>query len=221
MSLNYLGISHFPVLHHQLSPTSPKFPLESASSQSLTDDSKEVLIERLNDLVIRLANSSLDDGVVTAIHGDVNRIERHLRGRERLSQSQSQSPVSTTSKLERAFDAPTNATRSEKENFWAPPTPTRSISMYLPRMESFQSSPEPRTLLNETHTHQVEEITKSAATLVSQLTTAVTELQARREESQVYYNVLWTLTRFQLYRTTVNLMAAYKWTTYCPGTKRC
>jgi hypothetical protein len=68
MSVHY-GITHFPVLHRQFSsPTSRSF-LESSPSEDLTQDNKDVLLDRLDDLILRLSkDNSLENSSVTAIH---------------------------------------------------------------------------------------------------------------------------------------------------------
>ncbi|RFU34050.1 hypothetical protein B7463_g2277, partial [Scytalidium lignicola] len=186
MSLHYLGIAHFPVLHQQFSPTTSKLSVENSPTRTLTDDNKDVLIERLNDLVSRVTSSSLDDSVVTAIHGDVDHIERLLQGKEK----QSQSPLSARSSMDRGLRSSTDENISEKKSFWSPATPTRSISMHLPIRESLSPSSQYATPDVKRHLDRTKEVVTSTAALVAQLTTTVAELQARREESQHIHGLL-------------------------------
>lgn len=195
MSLQYIGISHFPVLHRQFSsPTSTIFAEPSPTpSQDLTQDNKDVLIERLNDLVVRLSkDSSVEDGVVSAIHTGVDRIELLLKNREKGAHKKSPSPGSDT--------------------FWGPITPTRNVRMRFPespssrysltREASFANSefngreqlPGSPTSHRQSITHEATmsaeraiEIAKSAEDLASKLSATVAELQVRREESDVSF----------------------------------
>jgi hypothetical protein len=167
MSLHHLGIAHFPVLRRQLlSPTTSTFP-DSASSHDLTQDNKDVLLERLNDLVLRLSkDDSLEDTTVTAIHSEVDRIEGHIRVRRR----------------QRIEDV---AAR-EEDTYWGPLSPSRGVRMRLPN--STGSSPR-HSILRESSSQitlsQAAEVAKVAEELASQLTATVGELQTRKEESDV------------------------------------
>ncbi|KAH8811763.1 hypothetical protein F5884DRAFT_855099 [Xylogone sp. PMI_703] len=200
MSLHYLGIAHFPILHQQFSPTRPKSTIEKSPAQSLTEDSKDVLIERLNDLASRLTDSSLDDSIVTAIHGDVDHIERLLRGKDKRSPSPLQANISVDGDARSSTDE----RRIERDPFWAPLTPTRSISMHLPSRRdssisishSISQLRQPTPDFEEHRQHDEKEmenmrkIASSATTLVSRLTNTITELQERREETQHIHGLL-------------------------------
>jgi len=171
MSLQYLGISHFPVLHRQFSsPTSRAFS-DLSPGQELTQDSKDVLIERLNDLVLRLSTTNeLEDGAVTAVHSQVDKIELILRGEERHqrpSHSRNGSGIS----------------RAEDDPFWGPATPTQNIKMRLPDM-SVSSPRRPRRESQASSSKEVE-LAQAAEDLASKLAVTIEELQSRKEESDV------------------------------------
>ena len=173
MSLQYIGISHFPVLHRQFSsPTSAVF-LESPPSQDLTQDNKDVLIERLNDLVLRLSkDSSLEDSIVSAIHTGVDQIELLMK-KEKRSHKKPPS-VSSDIKISKG---------SGEDTFWGPLTPTRSVRMRFP-----ESPTSPRHSVHreaQMTTQRVIELAKEAEELASRLSTTVVELQARKIESDV------------------------------------
>lgn len=176
MSLNYLGIAHFPVLHRQFSsPTTQAFS-ESSPDQDITQDNKDVLIERLNDMVSRLSRSTtLENSAVTAIHSEVDRIETIMRGREKpkkhlilenhgLEMSQSKS--------------------NGDEHFWRQPlTPTRNFNMSL--SGSVPNSPHLPHHPPQMSPSRAIEIAKAAEELSTRLATTVSELQTRKEESDV------------------------------------
>jgi hypothetical protein len=172
MSLQYLGISHFPVLHRQFSsPTSRSFS-DSSPGQDLTQDSKDVLIERLNDLVLRLSTTNeLEDGAVTAVHSQVDKIESIVRGEERQqrpSHSRSGSGISRT---------------KEDDPFWGPATPTQNVKMRLPDM-SFPPR-RPARHASVASPAKAIELAQAAEDLASKLAVTIEELQNRKEESDV------------------------------------
>jgi hypothetical protein len=172
MSLQYLGISHFPVLHRQFSsPTKGVFSDSSPSQQDITQDSKDVLIERLNDLALRLSSAKeLEDGAVTAIHSQVDRIEMILRGEEKhkkLSHSRSGSRV------------------SKEDPFWGPATPTQNMKMRLPDASIGNQRPPLRRDLRELSPTKANELAREAEDLASRMSFTLEEFQRRKEESDV------------------------------------
>jgi hypothetical protein len=174
MSLQYLGISHFPVLHRQFSsPTKGAFPDSSPSQQDLTQDSKDVLIERLNDLVLRLSTAQeLEDGAVTAVHSQVDRIEMILRGEAKHKQpnhSRSGSGISVP----------------KDDPFWGPATPTQSMKMRLPNTSTDGQRPPLRRNLQQVSSAKAKEMAQAAEDLASRMTVTLEEFQRRKEESDV------------------------------------
>lgn len=169
MSLHHLGIAHFPVLHRQFSPTASTFSAPSPA-RDLTQDSKDVLVERLNDLVLRLSkDSSLEDNAVTAIHSEVDKIELLLHGGERR----------------RGSRGTENTTLSvEDDTFWGPRSPTQSLRLRRPVI--IRGSPR-QAAHNESPMTPAKavELANAAEELASQLTKTVAELQTRKEESDV------------------------------------
>lgn len=182
MSLHYLGIAHFPILHRQFSSPTTSFPLGSSPSQDLMQDNKDVLIERLNDLVLRLSKDScLEDSAVTAIHAKVDQIELLIPGERSLpGLKQVGDKSNATARLSRD---------NEEDIFWQSPTPTRTASMRLPETRKnihSQSIPQ----VSETSTTRVAEIATAAEAIASQLTAAVLELQTRKEELDHIHDLL-------------------------------
>jgi hypothetical protein len=175
MSLQYIGISHFPVLHRQFSSPTSTILLESSPSQDLAQDNKDVLIERLNDLVLRLSKDSfLEDSTVSAIHTGVDRIELLMKGKGK--ENQKKSPL---------FGSEFKLSEGNAEDvFWGPPlTPPRNVRMRFP-----DSPTSPRHSVHrqpQMSAARVIEIAKSAEDLASKLLATVSELQVRKEESDV------------------------------------
>jgi hypothetical protein len=135
MSLNYLGIPHSPVLRRPLSshsfsrtvPTTDPIS-ETSSSRDVVEDNKEVLIERLNDFVALISNSTnLGKSDIEALHVQVDQIERiELLARVRDSKSLQFSPGSSQVLGERGEE--NGSVKSRDEPFWGPPSPTRNMS---------------------------------------------------------------------------------------------
>jgi len=113
------------MLHRQF--TSRDSAELSPSDQDVSQDNKDVLIERLNDLVSLVSkSSSLEDGAVSAIHSEVDRIEKLIR-ESALSPKSPKMPQKSSIKTE-------PSTPKSSDVFWGPPTPTRSMSMRFPAM---------------------------------------------------------------------------------------
>lgn len=171
MSLHHLGIAHFPVLHRQFSsPTATRFAQEASPDPDTTQDNKDVLIERLNDLVLRLSEKPLGDGVISSIHGEVDRIEVLLRGERNTT------PVQVESSQKGGG--------YEDDIFGRPHTPTRNGRMCL--SDKWTKSPRQNTSQrSEIPSSQATQIATAADALAVQLTDTIAELHARKEESQV------------------------------------
>ena len=129
MSLQHIGFAHIPA-YRQLAMKSS----EDTHGQDLAQDKRDVLIERLNDLVALLSRSDdLEEGTMTEIHSKVDHIEKLVKGKERYPKS-SKSPKSPggLSTIE------SNAPRSAEEVLWGLPSPTRSMNMRLPNSPALQ-----------------------------------------------------------------------------------
>jgi hypothetical protein len=173
MSLQYLGISHFPVLHRQFSSPTSRVLSDSSPSQDLTQDSKDVLIERLNDLILHLSTANvLEDSAVTAVHSQVDNIEVLLRGEEKHQKPGHSRSGSGVSKVQ------------EDDPFWGPATPTQNIKMRLPDMAAENRRPPLHRNLQMSPAKAIE-LAHAAEDLASKLCVTVEELQRRKEESDV------------------------------------
>jgi hypothetical protein len=172
MSLQYLGISHFPVLHRQFSPpTKGAFSDSSPSQQDITQDSKDVLIERLNDLALRLSTAKdLEDGAVTAIHSQVDKIEKILRGEE---------------KHKKPGHSRSGSELSKEDIFWGPATPKQSLKMRLPDVSPRSQRPPLSRSFQEVSSAKAIELAQAAEDLASRMTVTLEEFQKRKEESDV------------------------------------
>jgi hypothetical protein len=178
MSLHHLGIAHFPVLHRQFSSSIGKGPPESSQNQDITQDNKDILIERLNDLVALLSqNSRLEDSTVTAIHSGVDQIELLMRGRE--------PPSKAAQSVSDGVDAKQSNENGE-DIFWGPSmSPIRNIRLRLSDKAS-NSSHSPHHCPRMTSSRAIE-IAKVAEDLSLKLAATMSELRVRKEESDVSY----------------------------------
>ena len=194
MSLQYLGISHFPVLHRQLSsPTSRSF-VESSPSEDLTQDNKDVLLERLNDLVLRLSKDNLlENSSITAIHSHVDKIEVLIRAREGHEKS---------GQVRKEIHGSPSVPR-EEDVFWGPRTPTQNMRMHIPEIPEYSRRPaqnEPRMT-----PAKAIELAGVAEELATRLSATVAELQARKDESDVsLWNLGLRMWRFRLKLTKIS-----------------
>jgi hypothetical protein len=164
------------VLHRQFSsPTSSVF-VESLASQDLAQDNKDVLIERLNDLVVRLSkDGSLEDSAVSAIHTGVDQIELLMKSKEKGSHRKSPS-VGSETRVQKG---------SGEDIFWGSLSPTRSVRMRFP-----DSPTSPHHSVHHVppmNAQRAIELAKEAEELASRLSTTVAELQVRKEESDVSF----------------------------------
>ncbi|KAK7921153.1 hypothetical protein PG985_009175 [Apiospora marii] len=94
MSLHSLGMSplsplrHSPVLHRTAKPQYPATVDEDSNQQDLSQDSRDVLVQRLNDLVSRLSGDGglVGDGIAN-LHARVDEME-HILGQSSSPQPQ-------------------------------------------------------------------------------------------------------------------------------------
>jgi len=180
MSLGRLGIAHFPVLHRQFSsPTSSRFPESPPSQDDLTQDNKDVLVERLNDLVQRLSKhgASVEDKAVTNIHHLVDGIETLMREKPKVLNLDDMDIESE------------NGDTREQDSLWRPALPRSPIQNIRMRLPDSWRSPQPSASpIQEINTSKAADIAREAEELASQLAKTVAELQIRREESDVSLN---------------------------------
>jgi hypothetical protein len=172
----HLGISHF---HRQLSSPTASQEKRPEQDEDINEDSKDVLMDRLNDLVSRLAGShSIEDDTVTAIHSEVDKIELILRKGERHLSPFSEDPYGIM-----------NAPR-DPEHFWGPSlspsrpslSPSQSLRMRLPpKLQSSAQGHRGKEMTAEV----AMKIAKEAEELATTLSETVDELLLRKEEADV------------------------------------
>ncbi|TAQ84770.1 hypothetical protein B7494_g6924 [Chlorociboria aeruginascens] len=188
MSFHYMGISHFPVLHRQFSPSMKGFS-GSSPTQDVSDDNKDVLVERLNDLMLRLINNNLNDNVVSALHSKVDEVELIIRG----SALNSPNLLSKGDEKENRNEKKIREITKEpgEDLFWGPPhspfTPPNTFQLRFPdqsppirvaHIEFQKSLQTDREMVT-----RLDEINSAANSLVESLMATIKEFQARKEES--------------------------------------
>jgi hypothetical protein len=173
MSLHILGIRDFPILHRQLRSPTTRPPRSPDSTEDLTHDSKDVLIQRLLDLATHLQTQDLRDGDVDRLHADADRMERTLR----------QSPVLRQEGSFASFtSAGSGSWGGEEERFWQPLSP--SLTSPIRMFEAKKAAPRGGAA-NGVSPTKTALLAQEAEALLVQLTRTVEELKARREESEV------------------------------------
>jgi hypothetical protein len=143
----------------------------TSSAADISEDNKDVLIERLNDLVQRLSTDhSLEDKVVSRIHREMDNIEI-------LMLKADVAPIISnelaTKKGEIFFPEQNNG-------FWRPKTPTRKVSIPMPASSSVSVPKEERM-----STAVATQVAKEAEELATQLSRSIAELHQRKEEADV------------------------------------
>src|SRR6266513_3024242 len=74
MSLHFLGIAHFPVLHSQLG--SPTSTFSSFMRDDQSSNSKDVLLQKINDPSANILNLTLNQQAVAAFCRKVDEMEK-------------------------------------------------------------------------------------------------------------------------------------------------
>ncbi|OBT63971.1 hypothetical protein VE03_06004 [Pseudogymnoascus sp. 23342-1-I1] len=179
MSLHFLGIRDFPILHQQLRSPTTQLPRSRDATEDLTHDSKDVLIQRLLDLATHLQSQDLRDGDVSLLHRDADSMERTLR----------QSPVL---RQEPSFQSFTSAGSGgswggEEERFWQPLSPSLKGPS---RMFEVSRAPSRAGPANGLSASKSALLAEEAEALLVQLTKTVSELKERREESEHIHDLL-------------------------------
>ena len=156
---------------------SPRFQKSASTTTDITltetisEDNKDVLIERLNDLVQRLSKDhTVEDNVVSRLHREVDDMEIVMI----------KANMSQKMELELGTRTVEPSLPSSNSFFWDPETPTRKIS--IPRSDSLRRTP-PRE--QRMDTAAATRIAQEAEALAAQLSKSIAELQQRREEADV------------------------------------
>jgi hypothetical protein len=180
MSLHFIGIRDFPVLHRQLTSPTAGMADSPVSVQDLAQDSKDVLVQRLNDLALRLTTEeNLRDEDVTELHNEVDRMERAIQ----TSAWSHQNGNSVAGKSGGSIGSPWT---QEEDSFWSPFSPSRKVNMRLPDTPLMASHSNLQKAL-EISPKKIVLIAQEAESLCQNLRGTVQELQARKEEIDVRY----------------------------------
>ncbi|PQE11029.1 hypothetical protein CJF31_00000741 [Rutstroemia sp. NJR-2017a BVV2] len=162
--------------NHEFTPTSG--PLNASSSAGRrssgqdAEDNKDVLIQRLNDLLAKLSHDDVEDSAITELHRKTDEMETLLKV-EQASSSPSLSDVDEKSQ--------SPLRRDSEDLFWARPlTPTSSFLRW-PRTPLHRPHSRPRR--SRMTVSRAADIAESVDELNSRLVKVITDLQVTRAES--------------------------------------
>ncbi|CAL3972540.1 unnamed protein product [Diplocarpon coronariae] len=164
-----LGVSSSSVMQgHFNSPTSKSYP--EVSKEGLPQESKDVLVDRLNDLVLRISKVGVLRGkAISTIHAQVDKIDILVNRVEAIER-----PNLPSREVLRNGTPPTD--------FGEPSTPTQNLPMSLP-IYSHASNCSSTPGAVDKSPKSAAEVAKAAADLASRLSTIVAEFQLRNKES--------------------------------------
>ncbi|KAG9248586.1 hypothetical protein BJ878DRAFT_4294 [Calycina marina] len=185
MSFHQLGISHYPKLHRQLTERDIS---QDNPSLDVAQDSRDVLIERLNSLVTQLpSQNELEGTAIKDIHSKVDQIEVVLRGQDQSPKSSRASMTTRTPNSPLSSRGNGNSGEADshipaEKVFCGPSTPTQSISM------RFRGEKQPK----EPHVSpfRATEIARRAEKLAENLAKTVEELRSRKDEVEETNSIL-------------------------------
>ncbi|KAI1107366.1 hypothetical protein F4804DRAFT_329401 [Jackrogersella minutella] len=195
IGLHYLGMSPFSSIRRQFSSpfirsSSPLQHSETEYSdhEEVVQDSKDVLVQRLNDLAAQLNQQDhLKEESVYGLHAKVDEMERALSTRNHLLRRTPQRSRPTSLILQ--------STKSEHEPFWGSLTPGRimpSISkmpLSIQKSASTQTEKQPSTSRagaakgNQMSKAEADRIVQEANILCKEIDDVTSSLRARQEES--------------------------------------
>ncbi|QSZ32824.1 hypothetical protein DSL72_002404 [Monilinia vaccinii-corymbosi] len=183
--MNILGLRRPFISPLSLPPVDALSSPSSDPSNQDSQDNKDVLLQRLNDLVVRLSHDDAEDAAITALHKKADEMETLLRVEYAMD---------LDAKASHRKAKPPPPGRDSNELFWGRPlAPARNSYLRRP------SSPSPRAR-NSSYDRTVvavakaAEIATSAEELNVRLAQAVGELQASRIESDKI--LAWHVSKF-------------------------
>ena len=180
MSLHFLGIMpRSPGLQRTFSPSqSIASPTPSSPEQDVAQDNKEVLLERLTDLVQRLQDEDhLDNSSVTTLHKRVDDMETIFRSKQRTLR-----PARSLRSM-RSFTMSPEVNKDDSMHLSKTPPPPPERALF--RDASGRNS-EPSLVLDGTFKpDDAIKLSQQAADLLASLNKAVAEFQERKEETNV------------------------------------
>lgn len=155
--------------------------MASLHNEDLVEDSKDVLIERLSDLISHLMQSqSIKDDTVAAMHSEVDKIESLVQKAERNQSPFLDDPfgVLSISKDLSPLHSPSRPPFSPSR---PPLSPSQSLRMRMPpRSRAPKPAKSPEMALAK-----ATQIAKEAEKLATTLSETVKELLLRKEEADV------------------------------------
>ncbi|KAI2631898.1 hypothetical protein GGR54DRAFT_581338 [Hypoxylon sp. NC1633] len=201
LSLHSLGMSPFSPVRRQLSSPfagSPSFlhPTDVGHSEheDLVQDSRDVLVQRLNDLAAKLnQQDDLQEDNVYSLHATVDEMEQALSTRDHLSRrGQRSRPTSLI----------LQNTRSELNPFWGSLSPGRTMpgiaNTPLRTQKSSSTQTDEKSPIGtsgdepQMSAAQASRIAAEAQHLQEELESVVSSLRARQEESDHIHDMLIT-----------------------------
>ncbi|KAI1781166.1 hypothetical protein F4818DRAFT_436359 [Hypoxylon cercidicola] len=197
LSIHSLGISTFSTMRRQLSspfarpPSSPLHLLdaEREEHEEIVRDSKDVLVQRLNDLATQLSQQDyLREDSVNGLHAKVDEMENVLSARSNPSRRTQKSRPSSLM---------LQSSTSLRDSFWSPLTPGQIMpnisNIPLPTLQSSSTQTEDNSMPNATRTKEANEsrmspaqtnqVVEMAQNLCKELESVIMSLRARQEES--------------------------------------
>lgn len=178
--MNFLGIMpRSPGLQRTFSSSHSidSHVVSSLEQEDIAQDNKEVLLERLSDLVQRLQDEDhLDNKSAAAFHKRVDEMETIFRSKQRTLR-----PARSLRSM-RSFTSSPNIGPVRDDSMHLPTTPP------MPQRELFGASSHetPESLPNASFKPEnAIKLSQQAADLVASLNKAVSEFQERKEETEV------------------------------------
>ncbi|KAI1766559.1 hypothetical protein GGR53DRAFT_200560 [Hypoxylon sp. FL1150] len=202
--LHSLGMSTFSTMRRQLSSPftrSPSSPLhlvdaEQEEHEEIVRDSKDVLVQRLNDLAAQLSEQDhLKEDSVNGLHAKVDEMERVLSARNNSSRRRSQRARPSSLVLQ--------SSASSHDSLWGMGTPGQIMpnipSTPLPTLRSSSTQTTDRPVPNASRSKaangslsstEANRVVEMAQNLSKELESVITNLRARQEESDHIHEML-------------------------------
>ncbi|KAI1132213.1 hypothetical protein F5Y10DRAFT_231821 [Nemania abortiva] len=212
LSLSSLGMSPLSPLRRQfspptLAPSSPLYPQSESDHldpdhgdyESITQDSRDVLVQRLNDLATRLSRQQhVEDGSIDVLHAKVDELEIVLSAPDYSSKAKTRPP-------RRPSLSPGDDGQDGSNLTWGPP----HLDTLLPSDVSSLSSPigpsslaktrtrrranaKPRSHASRMTVAEAEQVVAEAQALSKALEVVISNLRDRQEETEHIHALLIT-----------------------------
>ncbi|KAI0552801.1 hypothetical protein F4679DRAFT_533943 [Xylaria curta] len=192
----------------RMSPLSPLFPqpdpdrldLGHGDHEDATQDSRDVLVQRLNDLAARLTKQGyVKNGDINVLHAKVDELENVLYTPEDASKRETRSPGPPPLSLDDDGD------QDGSNHSWGPPhpgspLPSDAFSLTLPRPSSLSAKTEvdhqaerkAKSRASKLTVAQAEQVLAEAQDLHKSLEVVISNLRDRQEETEHIHALLIT-----------------------------